>query len=87
MMPQSMRMVVDLPLPLLPRKPKISPFFTANEILFTATKSPNLFSRPSTKITSSLEGVMEKLLIDLLDAVNHRILEGCVACHDLLRAP
>ena len=39
MMPQSMRMVVDLPEPLEPRKPKISPFFTEKEILSTATKS------------------------------------------------
>ena len=29
--PQSMRMVVDLPAPLLPRKPKISPARTSND--------------------------------------------------------
>src|SRR5512143_1731578 len=38
-MPQSMRMVVDFPAPLGPRKPKISPFFTSRLTLFTAMKS------------------------------------------------
>ena len=36
-----MRMVVDLPAPLAPRKPKISPCFTENDRSFTATKRPN----------------------------------------------
>jgi hypothetical protein len=35
-----MRMVVDLPAPFAPRKPKISPWPTSNETRSTATKSP-----------------------------------------------
>src|SRR5579864_8304520 len=38
--PHRMRMVVDLPAPFGPRKPKISPRFTSSETLSTATKSP-----------------------------------------------
>ena len=38
--PHSMRIVVDLPAPLLPRKPKISPARTSNDTSLTATKSP-----------------------------------------------
>ena len=39
--PHSIRIVVDLPAPLGPRKPKISPFFTSRLTWSTATKSPN----------------------------------------------
>ena len=39
--PHSMRMVVDLPAPLLPRNPKISPRRTSNDTLSTATNWPN----------------------------------------------
>ena len=35
-----MRIVVDLPAPLLPRKPKISPCSTSNDTRSTATKAP-----------------------------------------------
>src|SRR5438094_4706116 len=38
--PQSIRIVVDFPAPLLPRKPKISPSRTSNETSLTATKPP-----------------------------------------------
>src|SRR5258707_1279156 len=38
--PQRMRMVVDLPAPLGPRKPKISPRATSSVTLSTAVKSP-----------------------------------------------
>jgi len=38
-----MRMVVDLPEPLEPKKPKISPFLTEKLILLTAIKLPNFF--------------------------------------------
>src|SRR4030042_1468660 len=62
-MPQSMRMVVDFPDPLAPRNPNISPFFTEKVILLTAVKSPNFFSRFSTKIELELESVMSKILI------------------------
>src|SRR5512145_447298 len=47
-MPQSMRIVVDLPAPFGPRNPKISPLATSKFTRFTATKRPNLFSRFST---------------------------------------
>ena len=37
--PQSMRIVVDFPAPLLPRNPKISPWRTSNVTWSTATKA------------------------------------------------
>ena len=40
MYPVIMFMVVDFPAPLGPRKPRISPSFTSNEILLTAFLSP-----------------------------------------------
>src|SRR5512133_1937358 len=43
--PHSIRMVVDLPAPLGPRKPKISPWRTSRLMRLTATKSPNRRSR------------------------------------------
>src|ERR1035438_10398025 len=43
--PQSIRMTVDLPAPLGPRKPKISPVFTWKETWSTATKSPKVLTR------------------------------------------
>src|SRR5207247_7129544 len=46
--PQRIRMVVDLPAPLGPRNPKISPLLTLNEMWSTATKSPNRLTRSST---------------------------------------
>ena len=39
--PHSMRIVVDLPAPLLPRKPKISPCSTSKDTRSTARKRPN----------------------------------------------
>src|SRR5215470_17460955 len=42
--PQRMRIAVDLPAPLGPRKPKISPGRTSSETLLTATKSPKRFT-------------------------------------------
>src|SRR5260370_5030779 len=50
--PHSMRIVVDFPAPFGPRKPKISPFRVARLMWFTATKSPNRFTRSS--ITTEL---------------------------------
>ena len=50
--PQSMRMVVDLPAPLLPRKPKISPWCTSNDTWSTATNLPNRRVRLLTTIAS-----------------------------------
>ena len=44
--PVSIFMVVDLPQPLLPRKPKISPRWMRKLTWSTATKSPNCMVRP-----------------------------------------
>src|SRR5262249_19172714 len=55
--PQSMRIVVDLPAPLLPRKPKISPRCTSNVTPSTATKSPNRRVSPRTLIASPRSAV------------------------------
>ena len=46
--PQSILKVVDLPAPLGPSNPKISPFLTVKEVLSTATKSPNVRNKFST---------------------------------------
>src|SRR5437867_12931304 len=46
--PQRILMVVDLPAPFGPRKPKISPGRTVKETWSTATKAPNRFTRSST---------------------------------------
>src|SRR6266481_16431 len=43
--PHRMRIVVDFPAPLGPRKPKTSPCATSSETLSTATKSPKRFTR------------------------------------------
>src|SRR4030042_754495 len=48
--PQSIRIVVDFPAPLAPRKPKISPFPTRKLTESTATKSPNFLVRPETSM-------------------------------------
>src|SRR5712691_3422840 len=47
--PQRMRIVVDLPAPLGPRKPKISPRFTSSETRSTAVKSPKRLTRFSVR--------------------------------------
>ncbi len=46
----SMRMSVDLPAPLGPSRPKISPSSTVNEMPSTAVKSPNRFVMPRTSM-------------------------------------
>src|SRR5688572_20315429 len=43
--PVIMRMLVDFPAPLGPRKPRTSPFATVNETPFTATFGPKSFLR------------------------------------------
>src|SRR6185295_5596418 len=48
--PVTMRMVVDLPAPLGPRKPSTSPRSTEKEIPSTARFGPNVFTRFSTLI-------------------------------------
>src|SRR5664280_803907 len=70
-MPQSMRIVVDLPEPLAPRNPNISPFFTEKVILFTATKAPNFFSRFVTEMESEVESIMRQISIHLFNAFNN----------------
>src|SRR5688572_22323540 len=50
--PQSMRIVVDLPAPLAPRKPKISPCFTVNDRSSTATNDPKRRESPRTSMAS-----------------------------------
>src|SRR5512138_1459523 len=69
--PHSMRMVVDLPAPFAPRKPKISPSFTAREMPSTALKAPKcrLSSRISTAGTGARCGPGAAIL------ASHRALE------------
>src|SRR3954468_23104966 len=50
MKPVIMRMVVDLPAPLGPRKPSTSPFSTVNEMPSTARFGPKAFTRLSMRI-------------------------------------
>src|SRR5439155_26785798 len=50
---QSMEMVVDLPAPLGPRNPKISPPWTSRSIPATATRSPYFLIRPLASIAVS----------------------------------
>jgi hypothetical protein len=71
-----MRMVVDFPDPLAPRKPKISPRCTEKVMRFTAVKGPKHFSRSSTQIASELECAMCKLLVDLAHAGDEGLLKG-----------
>src|SRR5574340_772404 len=76
MMPQSMRIVVDLPEPLGPRNPNLSPFSTAKEIRFTATKFPKRFSRLSTRTISEAESLMGKFPVHFPDACDHGLFQG-----------
>src|SRR5579871_875186 len=54
--PVSILMTVVLPLPLGPRKPKISPRFTSKLTSFTAVNSPNVRTRCSAEIATSVAG-------------------------------
>src|SRR5690606_39231123 len=58
---QSMRMVVDLPAPFAPRKPKISPGCTSNERRSTAVNPPKrrVSSRTSMAAMSPSHGAIE----------------------------
>src|SRR5438034_8848243 len=51
--PHSIRITVVFPEPFGPRKPKIDPFPTVNEIWSTAVKVPKRFVSPSTSIIGS----------------------------------
>src|SRR5262245_41827693 len=54
--PQSMRMVVDFPAPLLPRNPKTSPRATSKLTRSTATNAPKRRVRSRTSIAASCRG-------------------------------
>src|ERR1700733_2540200 len=76
---QRMRIAVDLPAPLGPRNPKISPRLTSIETLFTATKSPKRLTRFSMRTAGPLAGpgpaplgCMGRLRILLLLLANQR---------------
>src|SRR5574340_443298 len=64
--PHNMRMVVDLPAPLGPRKPNTWPFSTASETRSTATKSPNtrVRSRTSTAYSSAIFVILGHLVYE-----------------------
>src|SRR5712671_6641387 len=51
--PHNIRITVVFPEPFGPRKPKIDPFPTVNEIWSTAVKAPKRFVSPSTSIIGS----------------------------------
>ena len=59
-----MRIVVDLPAPLLPRKPKISPFPTSNDTSSTATNAPNLRVRCRTSM--AMDTCRDSLILSLI---------------------
>src|SRR5579863_49868 len=62
--PQRIRMVVDLPAPLGPRNPKISPRFTSSETRSTAVKSPNRLTRFSIRTAEpEVSGGTRRLLL------------------------
>ena len=54
MKPVIMRMVVDLPAPLGPRKPTTSPLLTSKETSSTASFAPNALDRFSTLIIACI---------------------------------
>src|SRR5918993_5390460 len=57
--PHNMRIVVDLPAPFAPRKPKISPCCTWNESESTARKLPNRRERSRTSMAAMVSGTAE----------------------------
>src|SRR5688572_28874677 len=59
--PHNMRIVVDLPAPFAPRKPKISPGCTSNDSRSTAVNAPNLrvSSLTSMAAMSAPQGAVE----------------------------
>src|SRR5438874_13362854 len=71
MKPVIIRMVVDLPAPFGPRKPRTSPLFTVNDTPFTATFAPNVFCRFLTLIIPGLPlecGIYERKSADFKPA-------------------
>src|SRR6185436_6478436 len=57
--PHSIRIVVDFPAPLLPRKPKISPRRTSNDTLSTATNWPKRRVSPRTSMATPCPALAE----------------------------
>src|SRR5438094_533857 len=58
-MPHSMRMVVDLPAPLGPSTPKISPRLTCRDTSFTAVSEPK--RRDSERVSMMISGAVTSL--------------------------
>src|ERR1700733_9960520 len=65
--PHSMRMVVDLPAPFGPRKPKTSPLRTSRLMRSTATKSPKRLTRLSITTELSCSGMGWRSTTDRID--------------------
>src|ERR1035438_9664275 len=68
-----MRMVVDLPAPFGPRKPKTSPFRISRLIRSTATKSPKRLTRFSTTTESFCSGMGRR---SAADRIHKEIFDG-----------
>src|ERR1051325_5364634 len=74
--PQSMRMTVDLPEPLGPRKPKMDPFATENVTRSTAVKCPKRRVSPSHSITGSFLVLVGSMSV-------HDFAQALIDCNDL----
>src|SRR5688572_30141466 len=84
--PHSMRMVVDLPAPLLPRNPKISPWRTSNERSSTATNSPNRRDRSRTSMAVGTADSVSTALPER-SAASDRAFEPCLGEMDVGERP
>src|SRR5258705_4022994 len=71
--PQSIATVVDLPAPLGPSSPTISPLFTSSETPATATLAPYDFQR---SVTSSIGGLCRTPLYTALPLVRRNFRAG-----------
>src|SRR3954462_13118160 len=60
MKPVTMRMVVDLPAPLGPRKPRTSPRSTVKVTSSTARLAPNVLTRFSIRIMAFIRGAADQ---------------------------
>ena len=81
-----MRMVVVLPAPFGPRKPRISPFSTLNEMPSTAVWRPYLLVRFSTSIIDlpSRRRAATSLKVSKAPGVcTRRLVQPCVLVHHL----
>ena len=76
MKPVIIFMVVDLPAPLGPRKPKTWPFGTLKLTPSTAVRWPKVFTSPSTSIIQSMERtpfpLVENIVFDDFGLLNSR---------------